>query len=124
MPNIETKSVSNKFLIKITGDLLLSNQKEPRLIFEDYAIEYLIACAHQKINPVFILDICAVDKTDAGGLAAMLKTDRKLKEVGGKVIIVGASEKVYTLIMVTGLNKIFTCYQTMEEMTKAENGLQ
>jgi len=67
--------------------------------------EFLILCT-PKVDRLFV-DLGEVEFCDSSGLSALLIANRKMKEHGGKVTLVGVRNKVKDLLKITMLDREF-----------------
>ena len=63
----------------------------------------------------FILDLSAVESCDSSGLSAILVANRILNSTNGNMRIASPSEKVYSLIKITQLDRVLPVCKTVEE---------
>ena len=63
----------------------------------------------------FILDLSAVESCDSSGLSAILVANRILNTTDGQMRIASPSEKVYSLIKITQLDRVLPVCTTVEE---------
>jgi anti-sigma B factor antagonist len=66
----------------------------------------------------FILDLSAVESCDSSGLSAILVANRILNSTNGNMRIASPSEKVYSLIKITQLDRVLPVCDTVEEAFK------
>jgi len=62
-----------------------------------------------------LLDLTGVNYIDSTGLGILIGIKRRCTERGGKVFLVSSSDRITNLFSITGLNKIFTIFKTVEE---------
>ncbi len=63
----------------------------------------------------FILDLTDVESCDSSGLSAILVANRILNTTNGHMRIASPSEKVYSLIKITQLDRVLPVCSTVEE---------
>ena len=63
----------------------------------------------------FILDLSAVESCDSSGLSAILVANRILNSTDGHMRIAAPSEKVYSLIKITQLDRVLPVCDTVDE---------
>jgi anti-sigma B factor antagonist len=73
--------------------------------------EFLLLCKSKLKN--LIVDLSAVEFCDSSGLSALLIADRKMRELGGTVKLVGIQKKVMTLIKISHLDRTFQIYDSL-----------
>jgi len=66
----------------------------------------------------FILDLSLVESCDSSGLSAILVANRILNSTNGHMRIASPSEKVYSLIKITQLDRVLPVCSTVEEAFK------
>ncbi len=62
-----------------------------------------------------VLDLQGVDYIDSAGLAEVVRTMKRAREVGGDLRLCGLRENVLRIIEMTGLNKAIAVYPTRDE---------
>ena len=62
-----------------------------------------------------ILDMSEVETCDSSGLSAILVANRILNTNGGAMRIAAPSEKVYSLIKITQLDRVLPVCETVDE---------
>ena len=63
----------------------------------------------------FILDLSEVESCDSSGLSAILVANRILNTTDGQMRIASPSEKVYSLIKITQLDRVLPVCDSVEE---------
>lgn len=97
-----------KFETKQNGSSITFKLKEKRLdstISPELKGEFLLLC-----KPRFKelrIDLSDVEFCDSSGLSALLIAERKMRENGGKVKLVGVQKRVLNLIKITHLDLAF-----------------
>ncbi|MCX7985046.1 MAG: STAS domain-containing protein [Bacteroidetes bacterium] len=97
-----------KFETKQNGTTLTFKLKEKRLdstISPELKGEFLLLCKprYKELR----IDLSEVEFCDSNGLSALLIAERKMRENGGKVKLIGVQKKVLTLIKITHLDLAF-----------------
>jgi len=67
--------------------------------------EFLLLCK-PKVEAL-IVDLDQVDFCDSSGLSALLIAERKMREHGGKVCLINVNEKVFSLLKISMLDRVF-----------------
>ncbi len=68
-----------------------------------------------------VLDLSEVENCDSSGLSAILVANRILNSTGGSMRIAAPSDKVYSLIKITRLDKVLpVCENVDEAMSELE----
>jgi anti-sigma B factor antagonist len=62
-----------------------------------------------------IIDLSDVETCDSSGLSAILVANRILNTTGGSMRIAAPSEKVYSLIRITQLDRVLEVCETVDE---------
>lgn len=62
-----------------------------------------------------IVDLTDVETCDSSGLSSILVANRIINSVGGQIRLAAPSEKVYTLIKITQLDKVLNVCATVDE---------
>lgn len=62
-----------------------------------------------------ILDLSEIESCDSSGLSAILVANRILNTTGGQMRIAAPSDKVYTLIKITQLDRVLPVCKTVNE---------
>jgi anti-sigma B factor antagonist len=62
-----------------------------------------------------IIDLSEVETCDSSGLSAILVANRILNTTGGSMRIASPSEKVYSLIRITQLDRVLSVCDTVDE---------
>ncbi len=78
--------------------------------------EFLVICK-PKLKEL-IIDLTEVEFCDSSGLSALLIAERKMRENGGAVKLVGVQKKVLALIKISHLDRTFQMYDTLAKATK------
>ena len=76
-------------------------------------------------NPInlLILDLSTLDFMDSSGIGLILGRYKLINSLGGKLSIVKPNENIYKIINMSGLHKILSIYNTVEEAMN-ERGLE
>ena len=79
----------------------------------DVKAELLIIC--QPTLEALIIDLSMVQLCDRAGLSALLLAQRLMKEHEAPVILVGASDRIKSLLRISQLEWLFEYYATVED---------
>ncbi|PIW69451.1 MAG: anti-sigma factor antagonist [Ignavibacteriales bacterium CG12_big_fil_rev_8_21_14_0_65_30_8] len=63
----------------------------------------------------FIIDLSQVESCDSSGLSSILVANRILNSSGGEMRLAAPSEKVYSLIKITQLERVLSVCDTIED---------
>jgi len=90
--------------------LTLKEKKLDSTIASELKGEFLIVCK-PKVETL-VIDLHEVEFCDSSGLSALLIAERKMKEHGGKVRLLGANQKVTSLLKISMLDRLFEIKST------------
>ena len=79
--------------------------------------EFLILC-RPKLHKL-IVDLSDVDFCDSSGLSALLIAERRMRDNGGVVMLVGLRKKVLDLLKISQLDRVFQIHTTVPEALKS-----
>jgi anti-anti-sigma factor len=105
------------FEIKKVNDITIFKLNEKRL---DTNISGLVKGEFTLLLKVegaakLIVDLSEVESCDSSGLSSLLVANRILNTTGGSLRIAAPSEKVYTLIKITQLERVLPVCKTVDE---------
>jgi anti-anti-sigma factor len=103
-----------RFDIKKNGKatiLKIHDKKLDAAVSPDLKGEFLVLCTAQLKE--LIVDFC-----DSSGLGALLIAERKMREHGGVVKLVGVQKKILSLIKISHLDRTFQLYDSLAEAVK------
>ncbi|MCH7827902.1 MAG: STAS domain-containing protein [Bacteroidetes bacterium] len=105
------------FDISKTDDITIFKLNENRL---DTNISGLVKSEFTlllKVDGVqkFIIDLSQVESCDSSGLSTILVANRILNSSGGEMRLAAPSEKIYTLIKITQLERVLRVCNSVEE---------
>jgi len=105
------------FEIKRVDDISIFKLNEKRL---DTNISGLVKGEFTMLLKVegvtkLILDLSEIETCDSSGLSAILVANRILNTTGGQMRIAAPSDKVYSLIKITQLNRVLPVCKTVDE---------
>ncbi len=108
-----------RFDIKKNGKatiLKIHDKKLDAAVSPDLKGEFLVLCTAQLKE--LIVDLSTVDFCDSSGLGALLIAERKMREHGGVVKLVGVQKKILSLIKISHLDRTFQLYNSLAEAVK------
>ncbi|MHB1458165.1 MAG: STAS domain-containing protein [Armatimonadota bacterium] len=89
---------------------------------------YSVASFRSSINEVLdtganelIIDLKGVEYVDSSGFGALLGATKRVKPIGGKIILVGCSPSVARMMRITQLDTIFEIF---EDCTQAVDSIK
>ncbi len=103
-----------KFETKKNGSAVVLKIKERKLdasVSPELKGEFLILCNSQTKN--LVVDLSDVEFCDSSGLSALLIAERKMRENGGIVKLVGLQKKVLSLIRISRLDRAFSIHDSL-----------
>lgn len=109
-----------KFEVKKNGSATVLKIKERKLdanISPELKGEFLILCNAQMKN--LVVDLSDVEFCDSSGLSALLIAERKMRENGGIVKLVGLQKKVLSLIRISRLDRAFSIHDSLAKALRA-----
>jgi anti-anti-sigma factor len=109
-----------KFEIKKNGTAVVLKVKERKLdatVSPELKGEFLILCNRQTKN--LVVDLSNVEFCDSSGLSALLIAERKMRENGGVVKLVGLQKKVLSLIRISRLDRAFSIHESLAKALRA-----
>ena len=90
--------------------LKLREKKLDSTIAPELKGEFLLICK-PKVESL-VVDLDDVEFCDSSGLSALLIADRKMKEHGGKVRLVHVHKKVFGLLKISMLDRVFDIHES------------
>lgn len=109
-----------KFEIKKNRTAIVLKVKERKLdasVSPELKGEFLILCNPQTKN--LVVDLSDVEFCDSSGLSALLIAERKMRENGGVVKLVGLQKKVLSLIRISRLDRAFSIHDSLAKALRA-----
>lgn len=106
--NFETKRI---------GDITVFKLNEKRLDTNISGLlkgEFTLMLKVGGINKL-IVDLSDVETCDSSGLSALLVANRTLNSTNGKIRLIAPSEKVYSLIKITQLDRVLRVCGSVED---------
>jgi anti-anti-sigma factor len=106
--NFETKRIGDITVFKLNENRLDTN------ISGLLKGEFTLLLKVEGINKL-IIDLSEVESCDSSGLSALLVANRTLNSTNGSIRLVAPSEKVYSLIKITQLDRVLHVCDTVDE---------
>lgn len=109
-----------KFDIKKNGTATVIRIRERKLdasVSPELKGEFLVLCGPQMKN--LVVDLTDVEFCDSSGLGALLIAERKLRENGGMVKLVGLQKKVLSLIRISRLDRAFSIHDSLAKALRS-----
>ena len=108
------------FEVRKNGTATIFKLKERQLnssISAELKGEFLILC-RPKLRSL-VIDLSDVDFCDSSGLSALLIAERRMRDNGGMVKLVGLRKKVLNLMKISQLDRVFQIHSTVPEALSA-----
>ncbi len=105
------------FEIKRIGDITIFKLNEKRLDTNISGLvkgEFTLLLKVEGVNKL-IIDLSDVETCDSSGLSALLVANRILQASDGHISLAAPSEKVYSLIKITQLDRVLPVCKTVDE---------
>lgn len=94
-------------VLRVTGDVDLFTAPQMR-----EALQQMVAQGQRRL----VIDLSGVGFLDSTGLGVMVGVLKRVREVGGDLVLVGPQRPVRRVLAVTGLDKIFAVYTDVDEV--------
>ena len=108
------------FETKLVGDVTVFNLNEKRLdtnISGFLKGEFTMILKVEGVNKL-IIDLSEVESCDSSGLSAILVANRIISANEGQIRLANPSEKVYTLIKITQLDRVLPVSESVDKALK------
>lgn len=105
---------------KRIGDVTIFKLNEKRLDTNISGLlkgEFTMLLKVEGVNKL-IIDMSEVESCDSSGLSAILVANRILSSTEGQIRLAAPSEKVYTLIKITQLDRVLNVTDSVEQAMK------
>jgi anti-sigma B factor antagonist len=83
--------------------------------------ERLIALVEEGARQV-VVDLSRVEFLDSTGLGVLVGALKRLRGVNGDLSLVCAQERLLKIFRITGLNRVFTIFDSIDAATSGANG--
>jgi anti-anti-sigma factor len=107
------------------GDITVFKLNEKRLDTNISGLlkgEFTVLLKVEGVNKL-IIDLSEVESCDSSGLSAILVANRILSSNNGKIRISSPSEKVFSLIKITQLDRVLPVTETVEQAVEELKGV-
>jgi len=84
-------------------------------VYTSPSLKAALADAMSDGCPVVIADLSKVPFIDSSGLGVLVGALRRAREAGGELHLVSADDAVVKILRITGLDKVFRLYPTLDE---------
>ena len=108
------------FETKLVGDVTVFKLNEKRLDTNISGLlkgEFTMILKVEGVNKL-IIDLSEVESCDSSGLSAILVANRIISANEGQIRLVSPSEKVYTLIKITQLDRVLPVSESVDKALK------
>jgi anti-sigma B factor antagonist len=108
------------FEVRKNGTATIFKLKERQLnssISAELKGEFLILC-RPKLHHL-VIDLSDVESCDSSGLSALLIAERRMRDNGGVVKLVGLKKNVLNLMKISQLDRVFQIHPNVSEALKA-----
>lgn len=109
---IDIKREDNRAIVGLKGEIDVYTA--PR--FKESMISLIENGCHD-----LIIDLQGVNFMDSTGLGALVGGLKRVKPLGGSLVLVCSQSKILKILELTGLNKEFPIYDSLEEAEKASS---
>jgi anti-sigma B factor antagonist len=106
--NFETKRINDITIFKLNEKRLDTN------ISGLVKGEFILLLKVEGTNKL-IVDLSEVETCDSSGLSAILVANRIIHSIGGKIRLAAPSDKVYSLIKITQLDRVLPVCGSVDE---------
>jgi anti-sigma B factor antagonist len=114
--NFETKQIDDVTVFKLNEKRLDTN------ISGLLKGEFTVLLKVEGVNKL-VIDLSEVESCDSSGLSAILVANRILSSNHGHIRLSAPSEKVYSLVKITQLDRVLPVTQTVEEAVEQLKGV-
>ena len=107
------------FEVSKSGDAVILKLHERHLnamIAPELKAEFLTLC--RSPLKVMVVDMKDVEYSDTAGLSSLLFCERRMREIGGEVWLVGVSERVRSLMRIARIDSLFKFIGDEKELKK------
>ena len=108
------KKKNKTLIIQIHGEIDHHTVKELRRLIENSFIEM----GGRNI----IFDYNGVSFMDSSGIGMLIGRYKELQTFGGRVALICVNEKINEILKLSGLTKLITCFQTLEDALNYTEG--
>ena len=105
-----TDGIESWTVITLSGDVDLASAP---------ALRQQLADASEVAPSFLIIDLSGLDFIDSTGLGVLVGTLRRVRATGGDVRLAGASTSTARVFSVTGLDRVFGLYPTVDAAREA-----
>jgi anti-sigma B factor antagonist len=102
---LSTRTVAGHRVLDVAGEIDVYTAPQLR--------ERLITLVEDGARRV-IVDLSRVEFLDSTGLGVLVGALKRLRGVGGELLLVCAQERLLKIFRITGLDRVFTLYDTVD----------
>ena len=108
--SLATRTAAGYLVVEVTGEIDVYTAPQLR--------ERLIALVEGGARQV-IVDLGRVEFLDSTGLGVLVGALKRLRGVGGELFLVCGQERLLKIFRITGLDRVFTLYDSVDAVTAA-----
>jgi anti-sigma B factor antagonist len=111
--SLSTRTVAGRRVLEVAGeiDVYTAPQLRQRLIS-------LVEAGDRRV----VVDLGRVDFLDSTGLGVLVGALKRLRGVNGELNLVCAQERLLKIFRITGLDRVFTLYDSVDAATAGGDG--
>jgi anti-sigma B factor antagonist len=111
--SLSTRTVAGRRVLEVAGeiDVYTAPQLRQRLIS-------LVEAGDRQV----VVDLGRVDFLDSTGLGVLVGALKRLRSVNGELTLVCAQERLLKIFRITGLDRVFTLYDSVDAATMGGDG--
>src|SRR5256886_11151961 len=111
--SLSTRTVAGHRVLEVGGeiDVYTAPQLRERLIS-------LVECGDRQV----VVDLARVEFLDSTGLGVLVGALKRLRGVDGELSLVCAQERLLKIFRITGLDRVFTLYESVDAATANGDG--
>ncbi len=111
--SLSTRTVAGRRVLEVAGeiDVYTAPQLRQRLIS-------LVEAGDRRV----VVDLGRVDFLDSTGLGVLVGALKRLRGVNGELTLVCAQERLLKIFRITGLDRVFTLYDSVDAATDGGDG--
>jgi len=108
---IKDKNGNDVVLFKLFGDLDAFSSRDFKSLVIDFA---------EKGHSRYIVDLSGTPFIDSSGLVALISLLKRARMMGGYLRLVGVQEPIMEIFSITGLDRVFEFYDSVEKALNAD----
>lgn len=108
--SLAIRTVEGRTVLEVAGEIDVYTAPQLR--------ERLIALVDDGVRKV-IVDLSRVEFLDSTGLGVLVGGLKRLRSVGGDLVLVCSHERLLKIFRITGLDRVFTLHDSVDEAVSA-----